>query len=973
MGDGARLAAARNGTRGEKGSDVTPERWQEVKKVLAAVLEKTPEERTAYLDRADAEPDVRREVKSLLLAEKRAKSSFLAQPAVTPQPELATGNRLGAYEIVARIGAGGMGEVYQARDTKLGRSVAIKVLPLAFVEDQDRLARFQREARVLASLNHPNIATIYGLEQSGSTPYLVMELIPGETLAEQLKSGRLDIAKALGIAQQIAAALESAHEQGIVHRDLKPANIEVTPDGRVKVLDFGLAKPLAGVLDGNAEESAGKTAASEPGIILGTPAYMSPEQVRGKAADKRADIWAFGCVLYEMLSGRRLFDGDSITEMLAEVLSKEPDWAGLPKTTPASIQRLIRRCLVKDPKQRLRDIGDARIAIEEERSGVEGPAMAGTVAHALELDHGSSVRLLAATVARRHSRTLAIGVAAFVLSIVTLVYWFSPPLPPPSVSDYTQLSNDGHLKWLAGTDGSRIYVEEGFGDAYRLTQVSVAGGEASKIVIPTSAMCAVSFSSDASSMLMIDGRPSLEGQFWALPTLGGSARQLAGARGHAGSWSPDRKKLAYANGNDLFVANADGTAPKKIFSSVDAVATVPSAAIPPGPRSIALPSIAWSSDGSKLRFTVTEANLDGSIWQISSDGSNPAPLFPNWHPPGGECCGNWTADGKYFIFESQYQMWARRETSNLVQKVSREPVQLTDGSTTYVSPLPSKDGKQIFAVSGFARGELERYDATAKTFQPYLGGISAQDVAFSNDGQWVAYVSFPNGTLSRSRVDGSDKLQLSFPPLYATFPQWSPDGKQVLFSAFERGKLWRIYLVAAEGGAPQELMPDDETMQTDPSWSPDGSSFVFGGIYAASRLRIFNMKTHRISMLAGSQGLSSPRWSPDGRYIAAQTAGEYSLMLYDFNAQKWSVLAKQGTAYPSWSRRGDYVYFLGGPTWTVKRVGVRARKVEPLISLEGFPITGYWGFWLGLLPDDSPLVLKDTGTQDVVSLTFHEP
>jgi serine/threonine protein kinase len=246
MGDGARLAAARNGTRGAKGSDVTPERWQEVKKVLAAVLEKTPEERTAYLDRADAEPDVRREVKSLLLAEKRAKSSFLAQPAVTPQPELATGNRLGAYEIVARIGAGGMGEVYQARDTKLGRSVAIKVLPLAFVEDQDRLARFQREARVLASLNHPNIATIYGLEQSGSTPYLVMELIPGETLAEQLKSGRLDIAKALGIAQQIAAALESAHEQGIVHRDLKPANIEVTPDGRVKVLDFGLAKPFGG-------------------------------------------------------------------------------------------------------------------------------------------------------------------------------------------------------------------------------------------------------------------------------------------------------------------------------------------------------------------------------------------------------------------------------------------------------------------------------------------------------------------------------------------------------------------------------------------------------------------------------------------------------------------------------------------------------------------------------------------------------
>ncbi|HUC54060.1 MAG TPA: serine/threonine-protein kinase, partial [Candidatus Cybelea sp.] len=282
---------------------MTPEAWQEIKKVLAEALERTPEQRSAYLDQACPQPDKRREVESLLLADKQAQHTFLSGPALGSTEELAVGRRLGIYEIVARIGAGGMGDVYQARDTKLGRSVAIKILRLEFDHDPERLSRFQREARLLASLNHPNIATIYGLEQSGETQYLVMELVPGKTLAERLKTGQLDIAEALVIAQQTCAALESAHEQGIVHRDLKPANVEVMPDGRIKVLDFGLAKAFAAELDADTQRSLAKAAGSEAGTILGTPAYMSPEQVRGKSVDKRADIWAFGCVFYEMLSG----------------------------------------------------------------------------------------------------------------------------------------------------------------------------------------------------------------------------------------------------------------------------------------------------------------------------------------------------------------------------------------------------------------------------------------------------------------------------------------------------------------------------------------------------------------------------------------------------------------------------------------------------------------------------------------------
>ena len=276
------------------------------------------------------------------------------------------GSRLGSYEILSAIGAGGMGEVYQAHDTKLGRDVAIKVLPEAFANDADRLSRFQREAKMLAALNHPHIATIFGLEQSNGTSYLVMELVSGETLAERLKSGPLAIDEALNIGKQIAEALEAAHEKGIIHRDLKPANVKVTPEGNVKVLDFGLAKVFAGEsgLDlSNAPTLSGMV--SEEGRILGTPAYMSPEQARGKPVDKRTDIWAFGCVLYELLTGEQTFHGETFSDTIAAILEREPGWHALPSSTPAKIRDLLRRTLQKDPQRRLRDLGDARIEIED--------------------------------------------------------------------------------------------------------------------------------------------------------------------------------------------------------------------------------------------------------------------------------------------------------------------------------------------------------------------------------------------------------------------------------------------------------------------------------------------------------------------------------------------------------------------------------------------------------------------------------
>jgi eukaryotic-like serine/threonine-protein kinase len=276
---------------------------------------------------------------------------------------LTSGTRLGPYEILAPLGAGGMGEVYQARDTKLGRNVAIKVLPEAFAHDGERLSRFQREARMLAALNHPNIATIFGLEQCGDVHYLVMELVPGQTLAERLTIGPFGIEEALKIGGQIAEALEAAHQQRVIHRDLKPGNVKVTPEGRVKVLDFGLAKAFEVAEQDLPKAPTLTSMGTEEGRILGTPTYMSPEQARGKPVDKRTDIWAFGCVFYELLSGRRAFQADTVSDTLVKVLEREPDWKALPIATPAKVRGLLKRCLEKDVNLRLRDIGDGRMEL----------------------------------------------------------------------------------------------------------------------------------------------------------------------------------------------------------------------------------------------------------------------------------------------------------------------------------------------------------------------------------------------------------------------------------------------------------------------------------------------------------------------------------------------------------------------------------------------------------------------------------
>src|SRR5688572_502483 len=337
-----------------------PDRWRQIERLYHEAQARPPGTRAAFLGEACAgDAALRREVEVLLESPATAEG-FLAAPAF-PLANL-TGRRVGVYQVGEQIGAGGMGEVYRARDTRLGRDVAIKVLPGGLIADRDRLARFEREARMLAALNHPNIATIHGVEEADGMRALVMELVPGETLAERIAGGPLRIGDALAIAGQIADALDAAHEKAIIHRDLKPANIKITPAGTVKVLDFGLAKAPDASHPDAPTMSVGGTGT---GVIVGTAAYMSPEQARGLEVDKRTDIWAFGCVLYEMLTGRAAFARATITDTLAAVVGGDTDWKRLPVDTPASVRKVLRRCLEGDPRRRMRDIGEARFELDE--------------------------------------------------------------------------------------------------------------------------------------------------------------------------------------------------------------------------------------------------------------------------------------------------------------------------------------------------------------------------------------------------------------------------------------------------------------------------------------------------------------------------------------------------------------------------------------------------------------------------------
>jgi len=443
------------------------------------------------------------------------------------------------------------------------------------------------------------------------------------------------------------------------------------------------------------------------------------------------------------------------------------------------------------------------------------------------------------------------------------------------------------------------------------------------------------------------------GQLWSVPILSGSPRRLGDAVGNGGDWSPDGKRLAYSDASNLYVANAGGSEPHKLvaLNNTDVIQY-----------------LVWSPDGAYLRFTEVNFNTTAtSIWQVSADGTNLHRILPGWG-------GRWTADGKYFVFLSGNQVWALPQKGGWLRPEPK-PIQLTSSPMALSDPVPSKDGKKLFIVGATTRGQLMRYDLKSHQFAPFLGGISAEFVAFSKDGQWVAYVSYPDGALWRSKADGSDPLQLTYSSDYAFMPRWSPDDKEILFWETPVGKPSRIYEVSANGESPRQLLPDDPTPQQDPNWSPEGSKIVFAGNSndPASAVHILDLKSGKVSTLPGSQGFFSPRWSPDGRYIPAFSRDSKTLSMFDLQTQKWVQLATGTFGWQNWSKDGKSLIVVDPSVGAVLKVRLSDHKVEQIVDLKNFVPTGRYGGSLSVAPDDSPLLLRDAGTYDVYSIDWQVP
>jgi Tol biopolymer transport system component/DNA-binding winged helix-turn-helix (wHTH) protein len=564
-------------------------------------------------------------------------------------------------------------------------------------------------------------------------------------------------------------------------------------------------------------------------------------------------------------------------------------------------------------------------------------------------------------------------VCALLVAMLAAVVWRPLSEPrAPQVTGIKQITHDGVFKFAPHTDGLRIYFTERTDVRSQLFQVSTAGGETAPI--PASFIDAVShdLSPDKSELLISTAVGAEDDQQFSIVALpAASARRLSFTARDA-TWSVDGRHLVVCKDSDLYLADHDGTGLHKLISLKQT---------PVGAR--------FSPDGARIRFTLIDS-VQGtySLWEVKIDGTGLHALFPSWNNPPYECCGKWTSDGRYYVFRSTNatgsNIWALPEWNGPFRRAERQPSQLTAASPlAYTEIVPDRNSNKLFAIGTQPRGELVRYDSHAKLFVPFLGGISAGDVEFSHDGQWVTYVTYPDDLLWRSRVDGSERLQLSNPSQHAGLPHWSIDGKQIAFVAQQAGKPWKIFLVSAQGGRTEELLGEDFN-EVDPSWSPDSAHLAFGRLPTSTApevqaIFVADLKTRQVSTVPGSEGLFSPRWSPDGRFLAAIPGRDQTkLMLFDFQTQKWSEWTKDvgQVGFISWSKDGEYMYFATFLTDKpfFGRVKLGRNKFEPLVDLKGIHrYFGPWAEWNGIAPDNSPLLVRDISTREIYAIDVQWP
>ncbi len=819
---------------------------------------------------------------------------------------LTSGTRLGSYEIVSPIGAGGMGEVYRARDTVLNRDVAIKIVPDLFVGDSERMARFAREAQTLAALNHPNIAHVYGLEGSG----LIMELVDGEDLAERLTRGPLAIEDALPIATQIVDALEAAHERGIVHRDLKPANIKVRADDVVKVLDFGLAKALdpAGTTppsDSNSPTVLSPTfraSLSQHGIILGTAAYMSPEQAKGKAVDKRADIWAFGCVLYEMLTGKIAFPGDNITEILAAVVRGDPDWSALPATTPASVQRLLRRCLTKDAKDRLSDIGVARLEIRDAAEIARAPAFP---SRPVSLRRKPPAWLM-----------LAVGVISGAI-VAALAAWRMWSTSPPSLPALKLTIDwpDG-LTW-AGASGSGVAISP---DGTHIAYVAVTGSFGPQICLQdlrTNEMRVVSaidtpynpfFSPDGTQIGFV-----ANGKLYRASVAGGTpfAIGTVDANDRGAAWSDDG--YIYSGGGSGISRISESGGTREQITTVDKSSGEVAHRFPstvPGGRGVLFTVFKGSLEDAR----VAVVDLTTKKWRILLDRTGHAPIY--------------VRTGHLLYLRTGVLMAARFDPSRL---------ELTSASTPLMSGvLYNNGGAGHFGVSGTGtivymtdsgtrpQADLLWVDRTGRATATDLPRGPYTWAELSPDGTRVALES--SSSQERRTIVVWDFGRHALTPITRDsgvneMPVWMPAGTDLLFtSRLQLGALGRLVRLRADGAGTPTQITSGSLKQVYASGGEYAGAVLSEGkiLYAvtgtdADGIKLLDVTNGQSQMLVAKA--RTPRLSPDARWLAYRMTDSGITETYvspypNVASARWQV-STGGSGAPRWSRDGTELYYRG--------------------------------------------------------------